>query len=278
MSFTQFDGNASLFAGGGLTSSQVTQPADSSLSKGRTANGVIPLTVKQISDAYHSSDDMSSFAVDGVVATHLKLLGLVMNKTEKTTDVTFTIDDGTGRISVIRWVNDTADANEVALIQNGIYVTVIGTLKDFQGKMQVSAFSIRAVVDYNEILLHFIHCIQVHAYHSGEKVVAPAQLRGDSVKATNASSGVKENHSPASNQSSVTTSNTVAEADIYKLVLGIFEEPESLAIEHGMHVDEVVRRLGIPHKRIMEAINYHVDLGHIYSTIDDYHFKSACTG
>ncbi|PKU83315.1 hypothetical protein MA16_Dca023600 [Dendrobium catenatum] len=80
-----------------------------------------------------------------------------------------------------------------------------------------------------------------------------AQTPGDSVKASTGLSDVKENQSPASNQ--VTTSNTDAKADIYKLVLDIFEEPESL-----------------------EAINYHVDVGHIYSTIDDYHFKSACTG
>ncbi|KAL0927704.1 hypothetical protein M5K25_001904 [Dendrobium thyrsiflorum] len=276
MSFTQFDGSASLFSGGGFMFSEATQPADSSVSKGRTAHGVIPLTVKQISDAYHSSNDKSRIVVDHVDATHVKLLGLVMNKTEKATDVAFTIDDGTGRVSVIRWVNDTADANEVAVIQNGMYVTVIGTLKDFQGKVQISAFSIRAVVDYNEIPLHFIYCIQIHADHRRKKISTPTQPLGDSVKASTGLSDVKENQSPASNQ--VTTSNTDPKADIYKLVLDIFEEPESLASEHGMHVDEVVKRLGIPHKKIMEAINYHVDVGHIYSTIDDYHFKSACTG
>ncbi|KAK8947787.1 Replication protein A 32 kDa subunit A [Platanthera guangdongensis] len=140
MSFTQFDGGASLFSGGGgFMSSQATQPADSSLSKVRTAHGVIPLTVKQINDAYQSSDDKYSLAVDGVDVTNVRLVGLVMSKTEKSTDVTFTLDDGTGRINVIRWVNDTADANEVALIRNGVYVTVIGTLKSLQGKMQVSS-------------------------------------------------------------------------------------------------------------------------------------------
>lgn len=258
-------------------SSQGTQSADSSLFKGRTVHGVIPLTVKQISDAYNSRDDKTSLTVDGVDVTHVRLMGLVTNKMEKATNLTFTLDDGTGRVNVIRWVNDTADANEIAIIQNGIYVIVIGNLKGLQEKMQVTAFSIRALIDYNEIPLHFIHCIQIHAAHSGNKVGTSVQLPGNSFNSNTVVKGVRENQSPAFNQSTVAGSKNDPEADIYKLVLDVFEEPASLASEHGLHVDAVVTKLGIPHKKIKEAIDYHVDVGHIYSTIDDYHFKSACT-
>lgn len=101
------------------------------------------------------------------------------------------------------------------------------------------------------------------------------------------------------------------------------------AREHGLHVNEVVQRLGLPLDKILyllflfplflnlsvlyacgcsvlalvllcvfkwftqslvysllillywfsrEAIHYHVDVGHIYSTIDDDHYKSAMNG
>lgn len=33
----------------------------------------------------------------------MRLLGLVMTKTERVTDVSFALDDGTGRIDVNRW-------------------------------------------------------------------------------------------------------------------------------------------------------------------------------
>ncbi|RWW14582.1 hypothetical protein BHE74_00023662, partial [Ensete ventricosum] len=79
--------------------------------------GVLPFTVKQISEAYHSNDDKSNFVVDGVDAANVRLLGLVMNKTERVTDVSFVLDDGTGRIDVNRWVNETSDTNEMAIIQ-----------------------------------------------------------------------------------------------------------------------------------------------------------------
>ncbi|KAG0492061.1 hypothetical protein HPP92_005459 [Vanilla planifolia] len=278
MSLSQFDGGASFFSGVGFASSQSTQSTDPTLSKSRSAHGVIPLTVKQISDAYQSSENKAALAVDGVDAANVVILGLVTNKTEKSTDVSFTLDDGTGRINVIRWVNDSADADEGAVIQNGLYMVVIGSLKGFQGKMQLLAFSVRPVVDYNEIPLHFIHCIQIHAEHSRKNVGASAQLPGNLLNPTptSAFSGAQENHLTP-NQHSAPTNNSDASADIYKLVLDVFEEPASLASEHGLHVDEVARKLGIPLKKIQEAIEYHVDVGHVYSTIDDYHFKSACT-
>lgn len=81
------------------------------------------------------------------------------------------------------------------------------------------------------------------------------------------------------------------------------------AREHGLHVDEIVQRLGIPMDKIKslfvlsfhsiislyivfacvpnryiycffcrDAIEYHVDIGNIYSTIDENHYKSACNG
>ncbi|KAK1317675.1 Replication protein A 32 kDa subunit A [Acorus calamus] len=191
---SQNDGN-SLFSGGGFMPSQATQTPDSGVSpaKSRGTQGVLPLTVKQISEAFHSSDEKSGFVIDGVDASNVRLLGMVTKKMERVTDVSFTLDDGTGRIDVNRWVNEAAETNEMAAITNGMYVKVNGNLKGFQGKRHVVAFSVSAS-------------------------------------------------------------------------------------EHGLHVDEVARRLGIPMNKIKDAINYHVDIGHIYSTIDDNHFKSACNG
>ena len=81
----------------------------------------------------------------------------------------FTIDDGTRCIDVIRWVNDASNFNEMAAVQNGIYVTIIGSLKEFQGKRQLSAFSVRPVIDYNAIHNHFIQCIHVHLVNTRAK-------------------------------------------------------------------------------------------------------------
>ncbi|XP_038974489.1 replication protein A 32 kDa subunit B-like [Phoenix dactylifera] len=272
---SQFDGGASLFSGGGFMPSQATQTPDSTFSKSRGAQGVLPLTVKQISEAYHSNDDKSNFVVDGVDASNVRLRGLVMNKVEKVTDVTFTLDDGTGRIEVHRWVNETTDTNEMALVQNGMYVTINGSLKGFQGKKHVVAFSVRPVIDFNEITLHFIECIHVHLENTRPKVLGsvPPQAQANPLSGT-----VTPTRAPVSKQFSTCSSSSGSDTDVYKLVLDVFQEPANLAREHGLHVDEVARRLGLPMEKIKDAIDYHVDVGHIYSTIDDNHYKSACNG
>nr|XP_029123499.1 replication protein A 32 kDa subunit A isoform X2 [Elaeis guineensis] len=278
---SQLDGGASVFSGGSFMPSQATQAGDSSLSKNRGAPGVFSVTVKQISYAYHSSDDKSSFVIDGVDATNFRLLGMVSNKAERNTDVTFTLDDGTGRIDIIRWVNEASDANETAILH------VSGSLKGFQDKKRAVAFSIRPVTDYNEVAFHFIQCIHIHLENTRTKVGGPTQTQASPVMGTSFVTGSKEPQTPANQVSELKIMNG-SEKDIYKLVLNVFQEPASLltaplpcaclfirASEHGLHVDEVARRLGKPINQIKEAIDYHVDVGHIYSTIDDYHFKSA---
>ncbi|KAG0494155.1 hypothetical protein HPP92_005149 [Vanilla planifolia] len=267
MSLSQFDGGASFFSGGGFASSQSTQSTDPTLSKSRSAHGVIPLTVKQISDAYQSSENKAALAVDGVDAANVVILGLVTNKTEKSTDVSFTLDDGTGRINVIRWVNDSADADEGAPF--GYYKTLEECHPNL-GMVWSNAKTPKMGKNELEKI-----CEQAQ---KNLQVGASAQLPGNLLNPTptSAFSGAQENHLTP-NQHSAPTNNSDASADIYKLVLDVFEEPASLASEHGLHVDEVARKLGIPLKKIQEAIEYHVDVGHVYSTIDDYHFKSACT-
>ncbi|KAJ0974376.1 hypothetical protein J5N97_016341 [Dioscorea zingiberensis] len=210
---SQHDGGAALFSGGGFMPSQATQTPESGFSKSRGVQGVIPLTVKQISEAYHSNDDKSNFIVDGVEAGNVRLLGLVMNKAERVTDVTFTLDDGTGRIDVNRWVNETSDTNEMAVIQNGMYVVINGSLKGFQGKKHVVAFSVRPVVDFNHITLHFIECIHVHLDNTRPKGAGLAQAQTGSVVQNTIRSDVKEYQSPVSHQFSSATAAKASETD-----------------------------------------------------------------
>ncbi|XP_020596086.1 replication protein A 32 kDa subunit B-like [Phalaenopsis equestris] len=269
MSSAQYDGGASLFSGGGFMPSQATQTPEFGFSKSRASQGILPLTVKQISEAYDSNDDKSNFVVDGVDATNVKLLGIMVNKIERVTDVTFSLDDGSGRINVNRWVNETTDTNEMALVQNGMYVTIRGSLKGFQGKRQVVAYSVRPVIDFNEVTLHYLECIHVHMDNTRPKAitaigtVTPHQndMKGFQTPLTNRIPGMK-----------------FSENEIQKMVLAVFMEPASLMREEGLHTDEVARRLDLPPDQIKNAISYHIDIGNLYSTIDDCHHKSTTNG
>ncbi|XP_047052054.1 replication protein A 32 kDa subunit A-like [Lolium rigidum] len=191
-----------------------------------TPSSTTPLTVKQIAAAQLTGADEEGvpFVVDGVDTSKIRVVGMVSGKAERATDVTFTIDDGTGRIDFIRWVNDAADSAETDAIQNGMYVSVIGTLKGLKDKKRATAFCVRPVTDYNEVPL-------------------------------------------------MTSGTNGSVTDLYTQVLNVFSEPSES--DHGVHIDEIAKRLGLPVSKIVDAINFHVDYGHIFSTIDDFHYKSA---
>ncbi|KAJ8634599.1 hypothetical protein MRB53_008866 [Persea americana] len=276
---SQFDG-ASMFSGGGFMSSQSTQSTDSGsfTTKSRGGLGLLPLTVKQISDAYLSSDDKSNFMIDGVDANIVSLVGMVMNKLEKVTDVNFTLDDGTGRIGIHRWTNEDTATNEMAYVNNGMYVRVNGQLKEFQGKKQAVAFSVRPVTDFNEIANHFLECIYIHCHNissqnSGSEEPQTSPVPGLMTPSQNGSM----KHQP-SIPTQFSGHMVDAGSDFDQMVLAVFHEPENLAKESGVHVDKIVERLGVPKNKVMASINYHTDNGNIYSTIDDYHYKSTIGG
>ncbi|TKW42350.2 hypothetical protein SEVIR_1G383300v4 [Setaria viridis] len=273
----------------------------------RGASGTMPLTVKQIADAQQSGtgDKGAPFVVDGVETANvmclfrrrrvlfiwsgqliwgfgrvlqIRLVGMVNGKAERTTDVSFTLDDGTGRLDFIRWVNDASDSSETAAIQNGMYVSVIGSLKGLQERKRATAFSIRPITDFNEVTLHFIQCVRMHIENTKSKVGSPA--RTNSSMGLSVSNGFSESSTPTSlksNPAPVTGGANGNDTDLNTQVLNIFREPANIESEHGVHIHEIVKRLKLPEEKIREAIVYNEDCGHIYSTIDDFHFKSALT-
>ncbi|CAL4911566.1 unnamed protein product [Urochloa decumbens] len=264
-----------------FTPSQNAAANSTTPSKMRGASSTMLLTVKQIADAQQSGtgEKGAPFVVDGVETANIRLVGMVNGKVERTTDVSFTLDDGTGRLDFIRWVNDTSDSSETAAIQNGMYVSVIGILKGLQERKRATAFSIRPITDFNEVTLHFIQCVRMHIENTRLKVGSRARTSSSMVASV--SNGFSESSTPTSlksNPAPVTSGASGSdETDLNTQVLNIFREPANIESEHGVHIDEIVKRFKLLEEKIREAIEFNADVGHIYSTIDDFHYKSAIT-
>lgn len=268
-SSTQFD------SASGFTSSQSNE---SSTTKSRESPGLVPVTVKQISEASHSGEEKANFVINGVDITNVTVVGKVSEKAERNTDITFTIDDGTGTIGCKRWVNDTFDTKQMEEIQDGMYVRVNGHLKIFQSNKQIFAFSVRPVTNFDEITFHFIECIHDHLRNSKLQ-----NLNGEgSTQFQSSDSTLK---TPVQNGSSgyMTASSGIPSeqhtVDVKKncdeLVLDYLQLPSSVAKERGIHRDELSQQLKIPMEKILNSIRSLEDEGLIYSTIDEFHFKSA---
>ncbi|XP_057516570.1 replication protein A 32 kDa subunit A-like [Amaranthus tricolor] len=261
----------------GFTSSQLTQSDSSpSTAKNRYPQGTIPVTVKQISQASPSStDDKANFNIDGVDVTNVKLLGMVFDKTEKVTDVSFILDDGTGRIGCKRWLNEAFDRKQMEVVEDGMYVRLVGHLKSSRGTAEIVVFNLRPVTDFNEITLHQVECIHQHLLNNkSQKGDSLQNVKIESSQSTPVKVESNEFLSSPLNQVSMQMSVDGLK-DIDQRILDFLQQSSSLAQEKGVHRDEIARHLKVPMEKIMESITCLEDEGLIYSTIDDFHFKST---
>ncbi|VAI58837.1 unnamed protein product [Triticum turgidum subsp. durum] len=272
--------------------SQTTNTPEGSggITKTRGAQTLLPLTVKQIMDASQTNDDKSSFAVNGTevstvgagcsasarivqscISEPVRLVGRMMNKAERMTDVRFILDDGTGRIEVNRWENETSDTTEMGLVKDGDYVIVNGGLKSFQGKRHIVAYSVRLVTNYNDITHHFLYCIYVHLD------LAKAKKSGTQPQVT---ANASWNQAPPPNNQAPTlsASGNAGGQDLTDMVMNVFHDPMLVNLEHGVSIEQVASRLNISDALARSTVTHLIDVGNLYPTIDDNHYKSTLNG
>ncbi|KAE8796419.1 Replication factor A protein 2 [Hordeum vulgare] len=140
-------------------------------------SGCVPSTVLHISRSLAASAADHGggggdpvFSIDGVETSNVRVLGRVVSMSSRETDVSFTLDDGTGKIDLVRWINDETDARDAAFIQHGVYVRVHVNIMGFQAQKHGFARSIRPITNFNEVVLHFIECMHVHMENTQTKM------------------------------------------------------------------------------------------------------------
>ncbi|KAI3739353.1 hypothetical protein L2E82_29756 [Cichorium intybus] len=260
---------------GGFTSTQFT---NSPAATNRDTAGVVPLTIKQISEASHSGDDQSNFVVSGADVVNVTVVGMVSNIVERNTDVNFTVDDGTGKLNCKRWLNDPFDKLQIEDISEGIYVRVDGHLRSYRGERHVAVFSVRPVTNFDEITFHFIACIHNHVRTTkGQKIQGDVTTLSQNINSTpntpiqNGTNGFKT--TPLSQLSVPFTVDGLKGFD--QMVLAYLQLPANYGNEKGIHTNELAQKLKLSHDKIMESIRTLEDEGMIYSTIDEFHYKAT---
>ncbi|CAM8966430.1 unnamed protein product [Rhodiola kirilowii] len=271
---SQFESSA-----GGFSMSQSPSQATESPAKSRDGSpGLVPVTVKQLSEASESGSEKSVFAINGVDINNVTLVGVFQNKSMRNTDVSFSLEDGTGQVDCKRWMNDPYETKEMEVIDDGMYVRVVGHLKSFQGAKSLAVFSVRPVTNYDEVTFHFLDCIRTHILNS----TSQAKLQGGILSQTAnelslntpVRNGSNSYNSMISNNSNVQhTVEGIKGND--QLILDLLQQPSNFENVKGIHTDEIARTLKLPVSKVMDSIRSLEEEGLIYSTIDDFHYKST---
>ncbi|XP_071373273.1 replication protein A 32 kDa subunit [Centroberyx affinis] len=253
---------------GGFASPALSQGGEK---KGRTrATQIIPCTVSQLMSATQADE---SFRVGEVEIAQVTIVGVIRNTDKSMTNIQYKVDDMTGApMDVKQWVDTEDPSVDSTVLPPGTYVKVSGNLRSFQNHRSLVAFSVRPLEDMNEITSHMLEVVQAHMIHSKPQTM----LGGGGGGGMNTSimpmsrPGMGNMGGGYSGANDMTTNGlSPNQNQVLSLIRGCPDE-------QGISIQDLKQRLsGISLAVIKQAVEFLSNEGHIFSTIDEDHFKST---
>jgi len=254
-------GYGSATDGGGFMSPGIGSPSGSQKKKNRSQT-LLPVTAAMIHKAdYNVTEDVFSF--DGVEIHQVTFVGIIREVQEAATNITYKIDDMTGNtITVKKWIDadDHLDQHRRSECREDTYIRVVGNMKAFnEGKVRsVMAFSMTPIKEFDEITFHFLDVI-----HANLSLKKGSNENGNSIQMY----GQQNNdvYSGGVNDAGLTGQNKV----VYNYIA-------SSSAEQGISIQELKNKnRNMNEQQLRNCLEWLSNEGHIYSTIDDDHYRST---
>ncbi|XP_061530132.1 replication protein A 32 kDa subunit [Phycodurus eques] len=252
---------------GGFASPSLSQGGEK---KGRTrASQIIPCTVSQLMSATQSDE---AFKIGEVEVAQVTLLGIIRSTNKSMTNIQYKVDDMTcAPMDVKQWVDTEDPSVDGSVLPPGTYVKVSGNMRSFQNHRSVVAFSVRPLGDMNEITSHMLEVVQAHMALGKPQTSVQASLGMSSYAPSMsrpAAAGVTDTgYMGARNMANNGLSSN--QNQVLSLIKGC-PDPQ------GIGLQELKTRLsGLSMMAIKQAVEFLSNEGHIFSTIDEDHFRST---
>ena len=235
------------------------------------------MTIKQLKNAPAQANGEQGFTVDGRDLYQVTICGLIRTFDEQQTHLMYTIEDGTDEIVCKKWLDSDADDREAearAQLKEGVMVRVIGQLRSFNHTKSVVAYSIQPITDFNEYTYHFLETIHTHLRHT-KGPVPSAKPEGGAYGAPTGGYGAPA-RSPGGAYAPPAAPHAAA-ASLNDLVLKFFST-KGESSDMGCTIAEASSALsssGVGAEQVRAVVDELVNEGHLYSTIDDDHFKAT---
>ncbi|XP_018596820.1 replication protein A 32 kDa subunit [Scleropages formosus] len=249
---------------GGFASPAASQGGEK---KGRTrAQQIVPCTVSQLLSAVQAED---VFRVGEVEVAQVTVVGIIRNTEKSMTNIQYKVDDMTGPpMDIKQWVDTEDPTMESTVIPPGTYVKVYGNLRSFQNHKTVVAFSVRPLEDMNEITSHMLEVIQTHMLLS-----KPQGMMGGAGGGMNSGMARPGMASISGGYSGAIDMSNNGLSPSQNQVLSLIKscpDPQGISIQ-----DLKLRLSGMSISVIKQAVEFLSNEGHIFSTIDEDHFRST---
>ncbi|KAK6499789.1 replication factor A protein 2 [Arthrobotrys musiformis] len=244
-------------------------------SPGRSAakNTLRPVTIKQILDAQTPHDD-NTFVIDEVEIGNVTFVAQIRSVSDQETTSTYKMEDGTGSIEVKQFKDNRNLMVEDEGLQVNSYARVLGNIKQFNNKRNITTQSVKPVTDFNEIQCHFLEVTAAHLHFT----------RGppESQQARNTSGGgMAYQQGGATSYGEDTTMGGTggAVAGMGLLPPGMSANARKIYAHlktrqdasEGVHVSMIAQATGVPTTETYKAVDELLSHGVCFTTIDDEH-------
>ncbi|KAL7415051.1 hypothetical protein BDY24DRAFT_383552 [Mrakia frigida] len=257
------------YSGGGgfMAGGPSSQGGGDSPQKARGNQSLRPITIKQFLSASQPHPD-ADFIIDDVDVNQVTVVAIVRNLANQATNVSITLEDGTGQCDARLWLDTTADSTtggQMEGITQDMYVRVVGTVKTFSNKRHLAATHIRPIKDHNEVFYHLLECQYVSL------VMKKGKLGEGGAQAQGGGGGAGANMNDYSGGGGGGGGGGIY-ADLTPIHRKVMEFVASAASEEGLHVKQIAQKVsGFNSAAILDAIEWLISDGHLYTTVDDEH-------
>ncbi|CAN9513817.1 unnamed protein product [Ophioblennius macclurei] len=249
---------------GGFASPGLSQGGEK---KGRTrSTNIVPCTVSQLMSATQADE---AFKIRDVEVVQVTIVGIIRSTDKSMTNIQYHVDDMTAApMDVKQWVDTEDPGVDNTVLPPGTYVKISGNLRSFQNQRSVVAFRVRPLEDMNEITSHMLEVVQAHMTLSKPQTMSSAgggMAGGVMTPMSRMGMGGTGGGYTGANDNGLSANQN----QVLSLIRGC-PDPQ------GISIHDLRQRLsGLSVPVIKQAVEFLSNEGHIFSTIDEDHYKST---
>ncbi|XP_043301664.1 replication protein A 32 kDa subunit isoform X1 [Cervus canadensis] len=225
------------------------------------AQHIVPCTISQLLSATLVDE---VFRIGNVEISQVTIVGIIRNAEKAATNIVYKIDDMTAApMDVRQWVDTDDASSENTVVPPETYVKVAGHLRSFQNKKSLVAFKIMPLEDMNEFTTHILEVVNAHM------MLSKPSSQPSAGRAPISNPGMSEAGNFSGNNFIPANGLTVAQNQVLNLIKAC-PRPEGLNFQD---LKNQLQHMSVASIKL--AVDFLSNEGHIYSTVDDDHFKST---
>ncbi|XP_041089821.1 replication protein A 32 kDa subunit [Polyodon spathula] len=240
-------------------------PVDVFVHQRSRAQSIVPCTVAQVLSVSQTED---VFRFGEVELSQVTLVGVIRHAEKAPTNIQYKLDDMTAPpIDVRQWVDTDEGGGENIVVPPGNYVKVSCHLRSFQSKKSLVAFNVRPLEDMNELTSHMLEVVHAQILLNKPQ---PVLGGGGMNQSLSVQRSMESGFSGAGDDG--LNGLTPQQSQVLNLIKQCKEE-------QGISIHDIKIRLkGMNAMAVKQAVEFLGNEGHIYSTVDEDHFRSTEAG